>query len=97
VKNITFPASLFQLRSNFASVPISNRPGDSKPAMSSFHKKYGYGLRSLVEAQISRIKRCIGETLLTHKIESQKCEGIIIANLINLWNSFGRCVCVKAV
>ena len=24
-----------------------------------FHKKYGYGVRSLVEAQISRIKRCI--------------------------------------
>ena len=68
-----------------------------KGTVYAFHKKYGYGLRSLVEAQISRIKRCIGETLLTHKIESQKCEGVIIANLINLWNSFGRCHCVKAV
>jgi hypothetical protein len=28
-----------------------------------FHKKYGYGVRALVEAQISRIKRCIGATL----------------------------------
>ena|GEM_PF-5823980 len=51
----------------------------------------------LVEAQFFRINRCIGETLLTQKIESQKCEGIIIANLINLWSSFGRCHCVKAV
>jgi hypothetical protein len=27
-----------------------------------FHKKYGYGVRALVEAQISRINRCIGAT-----------------------------------
>jgi hypothetical protein len=27
-------------------------------------KKYGYGLRALVESQISRIKRCIGAKLL---------------------------------
>jgi hypothetical protein len=60
-----------------------------------FHKKYGYGLRSLVEAQISRIKRCIGATLLTQKIASQECEGVVIANIINLWNSFGRPVSVK--
>jgi hypothetical protein len=60
-----------------------------------FHRKYGYGLRSLVEAQISRIKRCIGERLLTQKLASQQGEGVIIANLVNLWNSFGRCVCVK--
>ena len=60
-----------------------------------FHKKYGYGLRSLIEAQISRIKRCIGATLLTQKIASQECEGVIIANIINLWNSFGRPVSVK--
>ncbi|WP_256927965.1 hypothetical protein [Caballeronia sordidicola] len=60
-----------------------------------FHKKYGYGLRSRVEAQISRIKRCLVATLLTQKIASQECEGVIIANIINLWNSFGRPVCVK--
>ena len=60
-----------------------------------FHKKYGYGLRSLVEAQISRIKRCVGERLLTQKIASQENEGVVIANLVNLWNSFGRCVCIK--
>jgi hypothetical protein len=60
-----------------------------------FHKKYGYGLRSRVEAQISRLKRCIGATLLTQKIASQQCEGVIIANIINLWNSFGRPVCIK--
>jgi hypothetical protein len=60
-----------------------------------FHKKHGYGLRSLVEAQISRIKRCIGERLLTQKLASQENEGVVIANLVNLWNSFGRCVCVK--
>ncbi len=41
-----------------------------------FHKKYGYGLRALVEAQISRIKRCIGAKLLTQKLESQKCEAL---------------------
>jgi len=67
-----------------------------KGTVYAFHKKYGYGFRSLVEAQVFRIKRCIGETLLTQKIESQKSEGVIIANLINLWNSFGRCHCVKA-
>ena len=60
-----------------------------------FHKKYGYGLRSRVEAQISRIKRCIGATLLTQKIASQESEGVIIANIINLWNAFGKPVCVK--
>ena len=60
-----------------------------------FHKKYGYGVRALVEAQISRIKRCIGATLLTQKIASQESEGVIIANIINLWNSFGRPVSVK--
>ncbi|MEX3683119.1 hypothetical protein AB3X89_39485, partial [Paraburkholderia sp. BR14320] len=45
-----------------------------------FHKKYGYGVRSLAEAQISRIKRCIGERLLTQELASQEGEGIIIAN-----------------
>jgi hypothetical protein len=60
-----------------------------------FHKKYGYGKRSLVEAQISRIKRCIGSTLLTRKIDSQEREGVIIANILNRWNSFGRPVAIK--
>ncbi|MFM0068837.1 transposase [Paraburkholderia aspalathi] len=62
-----------------------------------FHKKYGYGVRSLVEAQISRIKRCIGGRLLTQKLASQEGEGegVIIANIINLWNAFGKPVCVK--
>ena len=60
-----------------------------------FHQKYGYALRSLVEAQISRIKRCIGPILKTQKIESQQGEGVIIANILNLWNSFGRPVSVK--
>ena len=60
-----------------------------------FHKKYDYFKRVLVEAQISRIKRCIGTSLLTHKIESQKNEGIIIGNIINKWNAFGKCVSVK--
>jgi transposase len=60
-----------------------------------FHKKYGYGKRSLVEAQISRIKRCIGPSLLTQREQSQKNEGKVIANIINQWNSFGRCISVK--
>ncbi|MGF6649528.1 hypothetical protein OKW34_000090 [Paraburkholderia youngii] len=51
--------------------------------------------RALVEARISRIKRCIGARLLTCKTESQQLEGVIIANLVNLWNSFGKAVCVK--
>jgi hypothetical protein len=42
-----------------------------------FQKKYGYGLRSLVEAQISRIKRCLGERLLTQKLASQENEGCV--------------------
>ena len=53
------------------------------------------GLRSLVAAQISRINRCIGATLLTQKLESQKREGIVVANIINLWNAFGRPISVK--
>lgn len=60
-----------------------------------FHKRYGYGARSLAEAQISRIKRRIDCALLMQKTESQQREGIIIANLINLWNAFGRPVSVK--
>jgi hypothetical protein len=67
-----------------------------KGSIYAFHKKYGYGVRALVEAQISRIKRCIGSSLKTQRIESQKREGIIIANIINKWNSFGKCICVKA-
>ena len=66
-----------------------------KGTVYAFHKKYGYGKRSLVEAQISRIKRCIGTSLLTQRIDSQKNEGIVIANIINKWNSFGKCISVK--
>lgn len=66
-----------------------------KGTVYAFHKKYGYGVRALVEAQISRIKRCIGSSLKTQKIESQKREGIIIGSIINKWNSFGKCVSVK--
>ncbi|MDR6504216.1 hypothetical protein J2785_007414, partial [Burkholderia ambifaria] len=36
-----------------------------------------------------------GARLLTRRLESQQREGTIIANLLNLWNSFGRSVCVK--
>ncbi|MEM5299916.1 hypothetical protein VSR82_37310, partial [Burkholderia sp. JPY481] len=54
-----------------------------------------FSVRSLVEAQISRIKRCIGERLLTQELASQEGEGIIIANLLNRWNAFGKRVCVK--
>ncbi|KVP63721.1 transposase [Burkholderia ubonensis] len=63
--------------------------------MYAFHNKYGYGKRALVEAQISRIKRCIGSRLLTRRFESQQREGVIIANLVNRWNSCGTAVCVK--
>ena len=66
-----------------------------KGTIYAFHKKYDYGKRALVEAQISRIKRCIGSCLLTQKIETQKSEGTIIGNIINLWNSFGKCISVK--
>ncbi|KJW03796.1 transposase domain protein, partial [Rickettsia argasii T170-B] len=60
-----------------------------------FYKKYCYGVRARIEAQISRIKRCIGSSLLTKKIALQKCEATVIANIINLWNSFGQCTAVK--
>ena len=33
--------------------------------------------------------------LLTQKIATQEGEGVIIANVINLWNAFGKPVCVK--
>jgi len=67
-----------------------------KGTVYAFHKKYDYGKRALVEAQNSRIKRCIGDSLKTQRDSSQKNEGIVIANLINKWNSFGRCICMKA-
>jgi len=60
-----------------------------------FQNKFGYGIRSRVESQISRIKRCIGSNLLTQKLKSQENEGVIIANIVNFWNSLGRPVCVK--
>lgn len=67
----------------------------TKGTVYAFHKKYGYGLRALIEAQFSRIKRCIGSSLLTENDTSKKAEGIIIGNIINLWNSFGQCDSVK--
>jgi len=66
-----------------------------KGSIYAFHKKYGYGKRALIESQFSRIKRCIGSSLLTQKTESQKQEGKTIANIINQWNAFGRCNSVK--
>ena len=66
-----------------------------KGSIYAFHKKYGYGLRALVEAHFSRIKRCIGSTFKTIKIESQQREAITTANILNLWNSFGKPVSVK--
>ncbi|WP_440030572.1 hypothetical protein [Chromobacterium amazonense] len=56
-----------------------------------WHKKQGDGARALVEAQFSRIKRCIGDRLLTKRTASRQNEGVMIANLINIWNAFGKC------
>ena len=67
----------------------------TKGTVYAFHKKYGYGIRALIEAQFSRIKRCIGSSLLTERNNSKKIEGIIIGNIINLWNSFAQCESVK--
>jgi hypothetical protein len=67
-----------------------------KGSVYAFHKTVGYGLRALVEAQISRIKRCMGSSLKTQRLESQEREGKIIANILNQWNTFGKCICVKA-
>lgn len=67
-----------------------------KGTIYAFHKKYQYGVRSRIEAQFSRIKRSIGSTLKTHTLSSQHREAIIIANIINRWNSFGQCISVKS-
>lgn len=66
-----------------------------KKSIYAFQNKYGYGQRALIEVQISRIKRCLGARLLTRKIGSQQREGVIIANVLNLWNWSGRPICVK--
>ena len=66
-----------------------------KKTVYAYYNKYGYNARSRAEVQISRIKRCIGESFKTQKLESQKTEGIIISNIINLWNSFGQSTSVK--
>lgn len=99
---ITKPKKAIQIKTKFRKNHTGyqhdsslNRGGVSNYVYA-FHKKYGYGVRALVEAQISRIKRCIGSSLKTQRTESQKREGIIIGNIINKWNSFGKCVCVKA-
>ena len=60
-----------------------------------FQNRYGYGLRARVEAQFSRIKRCLGDALLTRRMASQVQEGRVIACLINQWNAFGQARCVK--
>jgi len=67
----------------------------TKGTIYAFHKKYNYGRRDLAELQNSRIKRCISNSLLTQRVESQIREGRVIANIINLWNSFGQCNSVK--
>ena len=66
-----------------------------KRTVYAFHKTHGYGVRALVESQFSRIKRCIGSSLKTIRIESQEREAVIIGNIINLWNSFGKPITVK--
>jgi hypothetical protein len=66
-----------------------------KGTVYAFHKKYGYGIRSKIEAQFSRIKRCIGSSLKTINLDSQKREAIVIGNILNLWNSFGKPITVK--
>lgn len=68
---------------------------EKKGTIYAFYKKYGYGNRELIESQFSRIKRCIGSTFLTQKTTSQKTEGIIISNIINFWNSLGKCEAMK--
>ncbi len=66
-----------------------------KGTIYAFHKKYSYGRRDLAESQNSRIKSCIGNSLLTRREESQIREGKVIANIINLWGSFGQCNSTK--
>jgi hypothetical protein len=66
-----------------------------KGTVYAWHKKQGYGIRSNIEAQFSRVKRCIGDRLLTKRTASRKHEGVIIANILNIWNSFGRCSTIK--
>ena len=51
--------------------------------------------KGTIEAQFSRIKRCIGSSLLTEKDNSKKTEGFMIGNIVNLWNLFGQCEAVK--
>ncbi len=65
------------------------------PPIYAFYSKYGYNIRSKVEAQMSRIKRCIGPSLKTQKLSSQKREGIMIANILNFWNALGNPLSVK--
>jgi hypothetical protein len=67
-----------------------------KGTIYAWHKKTGYGIRSRVEAQFSRVKRCIGDSLLTKRTTTRKNEGVTIANILNIWNSFGRCVTMKS-
>jgi hypothetical protein len=55
-----------------------------KKGMHAFRSKYGYGQRSFVEAQMSRIKRCIGARMPTRKIASPQPKGVTIANPPNL-------------
>ena len=66
-----------------------------KGSIYAFHQKFSYGLRERIEAHFSRIIRSLGNSFKTIKLESQKAEAVIISNILNLWNSFGRPVTVK--
>ncbi|WP_421234128.1 transposase [Aeromonas jandaei] len=79
---------------------VNNKPGTEhhdqlvqyieEKEIYAFHKKYGYGVRAKVEAQFSRLKRCLGENLKLRRDSSRRNEGIVIVNILNLWNSFVR-------
>ncbi|WP_421253912.1 transposase [Aeromonas jandaei] len=79
---------------------VNNKPGTEhhdqlvqcieEKEIYAFHKKYGYGVRAKVEAQFSRLKRCLGENLKLRRDSSRRNEGIVMVNILNLWNSFGR-------
>lgn len=66
-----------------------------KGSIYAFYKKFNYGIRERIEAHFSRITRCIGEGFKTIKLPLQRNEGIIIANVMYLGNSFGKPVSVK--
>src|SRR3989338_6420870 len=87
--------SCFHADASSKGIPLINEVGNDDALI--FLRAVPLSFETISNTSLnSRIKRCIGDSLKTQRDSSQKNEGVVIANLINKWNSFGKCICVKS-